>query len=644
MLNQNQETAEQQTPVPANLYITEHVQNAAKNFDRLKSPAAKERATAEIEWGAQFHTQAQRDRYAVTIGIDNLTSGTEAQAWHRDLILINRELNPDTASIVQAKAALSLISSTRWGRFMRAFSEDLSVAIPRDVLDMIEVTNGKATPLSRQDKINLTNDLHSRTLSGILVSPGLISNNLSVVLGLLTFEEGTSSKRAVELKDSVEVIDGLKMIFESTAQINPKNSRLWMITENVESKLRYPKAPDMPGSLIGTFIYYRGDNTTQNSRSGGKTGDVILPAHREIPCFYSSAYDLYRATLHKDYLYVQELAALASLSSSALTLNQRLHQDWRKGISDELKLKMTNEVVTLLQETAPVLDRVKHLDKKEAKQLLKDIQEALKPETGSAGAQVKNMQSLLPRIVAVRNRITKRGDDITRKNSKNTEDKNHLESYLKEQEKIFSGIYDSILQAPQTLKTRNLFFADRSLTEEEIKKEASEIIKLLNLSYSRTANVRGRPFSTFAAAINLEIGSLERGIYDRNADTIKQALVGLIIITKLAQASFCIERLKRYVTFYNPGFDSLEKITGDLAEILKKREIFPNVGGNQYQDRYRELRRKFIKMSKRFGELNNGNLNDAARLEKYQEIRDFLDKPENDIERVVAQAIGLISS
>jgi len=170
MPKQNQETAEQQAPVPANLYITEHRQNAANKFDRLKSPTAKECAASEIEWGAQFHTQAQRDRYAATIGIDNLTSGTEAQAWHRDLILINRELKPYTAYIVQAKAALSHIDSTRWGRFMRAFSEDLSVAIPRDVLDKIEVTNGRATPLSRQDKINLTNDLNSRTLCGVLVS------------------------------------------------------------------------------------------------------------------------------------------------------------------------------------------------------------------------------------------------------------------------------------------------------------------------------------------------------------------------------------------------------------------------------------------------------------------------------------------
>jgi len=251
------------------------------------------------------------------------------------------------------------------------------------------------------------------------------------------------------------------------------------------------------------------------------------------------------------------------------------------------------------------------------------------------------MQSLLPRIVAVRNRITNRGDDITRKNSKNTEDKNHLESYLKEQEKIFSGIYDSILQAPQKLRTKNFFFADRPLTEEQIKKEASEIIKLINLSYSRTANVRGMPFSTFAAPINLEIGSLEKGINDRDPDAIKQALVGLIIITKLAQASFCIERLRRYVTFYNPGFDSLEKITGDLAEILKKREIFRNVGGNEYQNRYRELRDKFIRMSKRFNQLKSSALSDAARLEKFQEIRDYLDKPENDIERVVGRAVGL---
>ena len=138
----------------------------------------------------------------------------------------------------------------------------------------------------------------------------------------------------------------------------------------------------------------------------------------------------------------------------------------------------------------------------------------------------------------------------------------------------------------------------------------------------------------------MEIGSLEKGINVRDSDAIKQALVGLIIITKLAQASFCIERLKRYVTFYNPGFDSLGKITGDLAGIFKKREIFPNVGGNQYQEKYREIRGKFIRMSRRFAELSNSKLDDATRFKKFKEIRDFLDKSENDIEQVVAEAVG----
>ena len=48
-----------------------------------------------------------------------------------------------------------------------------------------------------------------------------------------------------------------------------------------------------------------------------------------------------------------------------------------------------------------------------------------------------------------------------------------------------------------------------------------------------------------------------------------------------------------------------------------------------------------IRMSKRFGELNNSKLDDATRFKKFKEIRDFLDKSENDIEQVVAEAVGL---
>ncbi len=598
-------------------------------FD-LQNPKAEQFRDTLEQVALRATTQSQRERYAITEG---------AKAWHEDHVFLTREVFWQKigrrSGFELVKEVWGRLSSSRFGRFQRAFCYEYSAVVPRRVVE------DSAKEWSREEKAAWKEHLNALSLSGAQVSPDLIPNRLAVRLGLLEWREGTPPWAAVELKNSPAVIDGLKVIFESSMPLVGNNTRIWRLREpGVQSKLRYPDAKIPESWMAGTFIYFRGDDATQpRPREQGRTG---FSFRREIPSYFDSVYALYRATLHKSVQYEQEVVALSSLAQSAEDLNLRLANDWRKGASVELKKEMKGELEKLLSRATPVLVGMRHIAKREAGDLLHAMQEAVAEMPKSPDAVVRNMWAVLSRIVALRNRLHERGIDIPRKSRWNTEDQLQLREYITKQEQVFKDLHESLLRSGAIVQQHQSFF-DRSkpMSAEDIIAEAKTILQSLNLRCERLAPVTARPLVTFAKAITVVIGELEDSVSKRNRPGTETALIKLMVLTKLEQANACVERLKRFTTYCDVTFDSFEKASADLLEALAKRELFPARGVPDYQKVYAPIQRTFTGLVKRFSELKVGSITDDERIVKYGKIRQFLDDPARDLEHVVAQLVGL---
>lgn len=578
---------------------------------------------------AQATTQAQRQRYGV-------------KKWHEDFIFVERELiwpgNPNGFDL--AKSLMKFIHGTTYGRLACSFCEKHSLPVPRTLLEKVN------TKMSRDERDSVKDTLNNFPLAGLLVSPDLLPNRLLQVAGLVRWDDGISAWQAVERKNTPHVIDGIKHALESLVRVEPKNSRILRFAadpsacdSNFKSKLLNP-------ALDGTFLYFRVDDETQPRYGKGATAraaQVEQWFHREIPGYFTSVYALYRATLNKNASYEQEVAALSSLAQTAEDINKRLAADWNRDTPVELRKQMKEELETLIKNRAiPFLANVKHVAKKEAATLLESIQGALDELPKNPDVVVAKMQPLLWQLVAMRNRLAERGQDIPAKSRWNEVDQKNLQEYITKQEQAFKDLHDSLKKAPDIIKRNGKFFdGQKELSKDYSAREAEFILKALNIRDGRLAAVTARPLLTFAKAMESVMTELESSVRARNRSGTEEAVVKLVVLSKLEQANACIERLKRFTTYCDVKFDSFEKACSDLVEVLKKREVFPNRAVPKYQDVYAPIQRSFSKIADRFSELKKSDVSDDERIRIFGKIREYLDHPDRNLETVVANLAGL---
>jgi hypothetical protein len=621
----------------------EFKRNAAKS----ESPAERERARELVVSDLQspkavaFHkalehlaqqatTQQQRERYAATKG---------AEAWHNDHVFLVRQVfwqeMRGLTGFELINEVWRRLSSSRYGRFQGAFCEESSAVVPRWMLEY------SARQCSQDDKTAWKERLNTGSLSGVLVAPDLIPNRLAARLGLLEWKEGTSSLGAIEAKDTPAVIDGLKVVFESSVPLVGENTRIWRLLEpREETESRYPNAKFPESWRAGTFVYFRGADATQPRSVESAKAEFYF--RRKIPSYFDSVYALYRATLHKSARYEQEVVALSSLAQSAEDLNLRLANDWRQGIPLELKTEMKRELEDVLARAAPVLTGMKHVSKREAGDILRAVQGALAEMPKSSDAVVKNMPAVLLRIVGIRNRLQERRADIPRKSRWNTEDQLHLEDYITKQEQVFKDIHQSLLRSGAILQRHQGFYdSSKPMSSTDVAAEAKTILQSLNLRRERLTPVTARPLITFAKAITVVIDELEDSVRERNRDGTETALVKLLVLTELEQANTSIERLKRFTTGTNVPFDFFERVSAGLLEVVGRRELFPGRTVPEYQCVHKSIQEAFTALVERFRKLKVSDLTDDERIVEYGEIRKVLDDPARDLEYVVAQLVGL---
>jgi hypothetical protein len=82
-------------------------------------------------------------------------------------------------------------------------------------------------------------------------------------------------------------------------------------------------------------------------------------------------------------------------------------------------------------------------------------------------------------------------------------------------------------------------------------------------------------------------------------------------------------------------------VCSELLNVLSKRNVFVNRRVADYQDQYEPIQRRFSNMAKRFGQLSEEPKNAGKPAGLHQKIRDFLDKPERDVESIVARLVGI---
>jgi hypothetical protein len=573
-------------------------------------------------------TQAQRQRYGVG-------------KWHEDFLFVERELiwPENSPGINLAKDVMKWIRGTLYGRIACSFCEKHSLSVPRV---LIEWANQK---MSKEEFAFNRDTIDRYSLAGLLLSPDLLPNRLVQVAGLVRWEEGVIPWQAIERKNNPDVIDGSKKAFESLVRTEPKNSRIMRFAPDSSECDPNPKSKLLHPALDGTFLYFRVDDATQPRHGKGATARQTQEEqwfYRETPGYFTSVYALYRATLNKNAKYEQEVAAISALAQTAQDINLRIAQDWKRDTPVELRQQMREELGQLIERASPVLAGVKHVAKQEAAKLLESIQQALAEAPHNPDVVVRKMQPLLWQLVAMRNRLAERGQDIPAKSRWNEVDQRNLQEYITKQEQAFKDLYDSLKKAPEIIKQHSKFFDGQTeLSKDDSAREAELILKALNIRDGRLAVVTARPLLTFAKAMAAVMTELEGSVRNRERTGTEEAIVKLVILSKLEQANACIERLKRFTTYCDVKFDSFDKASSDLLTVLEKRDVFPNRAVPEYKAVYTPVQQRFSRMARRFSELRQDTLNDDERIVLYGRIRKYLDDPARDLETIVANLAGL---
>lgn len=608
----------------------------AQRSGNLESTRATDAVATLSEVAELATTQKQRERYGV-------------EQWHRDFVIIPREIKHEIRENGQGnlvtgnellRQLFGIISHTRFGRIQRAYTENHSIIVPRELVSSFQ------RRLSNKDLRELRARYDQIPISGVLLSPDLLPNSFVQAVELISWPPNCDKKEAIVLKNTPRTIDAVKQALDTLEKVHPLNSRIWRFGPlSAEIRLRYNLPDGAEAKCEGGFLYFRSDNATQPRYSHGgtqKKTDPDLFCQREIPSYFRSVYDLYRATSHKQTGYEAEVDRLATLQEKARALNVRLGQQWKVNTPVDQRQELKSHVLKFIGEASEAFLGVQTGSKKEAAQLLQELREKINTTPTNENTVVPNMMARLLQLVAVRNRLQERAIDIPRKSRWNESDRLHIQEYIKAQETVFAELAETLAQAPSTLDREEQYFRSTSSDSDAKSSDvATGILMRLNLGRERLNPITARPFTTFAKAIRMAMTDVEQGVFRRDRHEVEKALVKLVILSKLAAANACLERMKRFVAYGDVGFDTFEKITKDLSRILDRREVYPNTRVPEYQEVYTPLQRKFRRMNERFAELAKTDLSDDERAEKFAAIREFLNKPENDIESAVAGISGV---
>jgi hypothetical protein len=518
------------------------------------------------------------------------------------------------------------LPNTRFKRFQELFCEPSDYAIPKPNL---------VAPCVQYPS---RHNLNTCSLASCLVSPPRIPFKLLVDLGIVPEpKRKLTDIEILTIKSHPMVIQTLKAIWESAQPLAGNNHRFIVVAPLQDVALRNnPEAGALPESVLGTLLHTRENVAVDRSKAESKRGPWVAP--QLIPSFYSSIYAARRKTDHQTSSHQRESVSIGNLAVEWNELTTRAREQWRRDAPVEVKQAIRDALVDLVARTRVQLESVSHHLKRQAAERFKALEDRLK--SGS-----NNITTHITAANAAVTRLEDRLSDVPFKSGHNTVDSAQLSRMIEGGEHAFDMIRNSLFQASCRLRdqmTRNDgFFNQRGLSEAERTAHANILLSRMGIRVDALNQVPAvRPLRAFEIAHRATYTELRNAVLDQNAQQASEAMVKLVVFSKLQRADAIFEVL-RSLTGRSKAvpLKELRRHATSLRNLLDLRSVFPQTTVPAYQPTYRKLQRTVGTIVGGLERYDRRGMDLDERTQMYSRLRAYLDK--TDLEACVLELLAL---
>jgi hypothetical protein len=518
------------------------------------------------------------------------------------------------------------LPNSRFKRFQETFCEPTDYAIPKPNLEVPCVEYP-----SRET-------LNTCALTGCLVSPARIPFKLLVDLGIVPKPDTKlTDLEALAIKAQPSVIQTLKAVFESTELLAGQNPRFTIVRSPSQATARaYPKAKALPESCTGALIYTRENVAIDRSSVKNQRSPWVAP--QLIPAFFANVYSARRKTEHQTATYKLETTTIGSLALEWNELNARARHEWRRAAPQEVKQDIRDALVRLVGRSREELRSVEHHLKQQAAKSFEALEERL--NNGS-----NNITTHITTVNAAVTRLEKRLSTMPYKSGHNTVDGDQLTQAIEKGERALDLIRKSLFPAGCRLRDeinrRDSFFTQRGLSEGERTRQAHVLLSRMDIPFAALNEVPAvRPFRAFAAAHKAVLSELRSSVLSQDAKQAQQAMVKLVVFSKLQRANAIFEKLRSLTSGSQAvPLKEIRQHASSLSSLLEMRSVFPHTTAPQFQPVYEGLQRKVRAMANRLNEYHSQGLDLDERSQMYSRLRAYLDK--TDLEKVTNELLAM---
>jgi hypothetical protein len=228
--------------------------------------------------------------------------------------------------------------------------------------------------------------------------------------------------------------------------------------------------------------------------------------------------------------------------------------------------------------------------------------------------------------------LEKRLGHVPYKSGHNTVDCEQLSRMIKDGEHAFELIRNSLIAAGSRLRDemarRDGFFSQRGLSAEERKNQADILISRMKIPVAALNTAPSvRPLRAFEIAHRVAHNHLRNAILTQNAQAASEAMVKLVIYSKIQRANAIFEML-RSLTGRSEAvpLQELRRHATALRALLEARSVFPYTTVPEFQALYRKLQRTVSTVASGLERYEQKGLDLDERTQMYSRLRAYLDK------------------
>lgn len=206
---------------------------------------------------------------------------------------------------------------------------------------------------------------------------------------------------------------------------------------------------------------------------------------------------------------------------------------------------------------------------------------------------------------------------------------------------IRNSLFQASCRLRDEMKRSDGFFNQRGLSAAERTSHANIILSRLGIPVDALNQVSAvRPLRAFKVAHRLAYADLRNALLNQNGQQAREAMVKLVIFSKLQRANAIFEVL-RALTGRSQAvpLKELRRHASSLRNLLELRSVFPQTTVPAFQPTYRRLQRTVGSIAGGLERYYGRGMDLDERTQMYSRLRAYLDK--TDLEARVVELLAL---